>query len=306
LYLQGIFNRSRRDIFGGKLAVENFKGALELDPYYADAWAGLAETLSGNSMGMQAPVVSTYEQARSAALRSIELDPDLAHGHAALAHMTLHFDRDFAKTQAELDIARSLDPSYSRIWHTLALLRAFEGRMPEAFDAIRRARELEPMTLLYSVNFGLLLYEARRYDEAIAHTRLLLSSQPRLDQARTVLIRALVAKGDIDAALAQLPLRVDERPTLADAGLVYAHAGRSGEARAEIERIERIGRNGYGVAYDVAVIEAALGNKPAACAALNRAIGDHSLRLLWMRLETSMDPLREEPCFKEVVRRLYP
>jgi DNA-binding winged helix-turn-helix (wHTH) protein/tetratricopeptide (TPR) repeat protein len=305
LYLQGIFNRSRRDIYGNQLAIENFEAALKLDPYYADAWAGLAETESGDAMTMQSPVVPTYERARSAALRAIELDDGLGHGHAALAHIYMAFDRDFAKAEAELDLARQLDPAYGRVWHTLALLRAFQGRMPEAMDAMGSARQLEPMTLLYSTNYALLLYEARRYDEAIAQTKLLLSSQPRLDQARTILIRSLVAKGDIEAALAQLPLRVDERPTVSDAGLVYAHAGRADEARAEIERIERIGKEGYGVAYDVAVIEAALGNLPAACSALKRAVDDHSLRLLYMRHDTAMDPLRGEACFKDVARKLY-
>jgi tetratricopeptide (TPR) repeat protein len=305
LYLQGIFNRSRRDINGTTLARENFQAALKLDPYYADAWAGLSETESGSALAMTTPLLATYERARSAALRAIELADDEAHGHAALANIYMHFDRDFAKAEAELDRARALDTSYGRIWHTTALLRAFQGRMPEAFDAMGRARELEPMTLLYNTNYGLLLFESRRYDEAIAHVKLLLSSQPRLDHARTILIRALVAKGDIDAALEQLPLRVNDRPTLADAGLVYAHAGRVADARAEIERIERIGKEGFGVAYDVAIVEAALGRLPEACAALNRAIADHSLRLLYMRLEPSMDPVRGEPCFKDIERKLY-
>jgi len=305
LYLQGIFNRSRRDIPGGPLAVENFEAALKLDPYYADAWAGLAETLSGEALSMRSPLVPTYERAKSAALRAVELDDGLGHGHAALANIYMFFDRDFAKAEAELDLARRSDPGYGRVWHTQALLRAFQGRMPEALEAMQRARQLEPMTLLYGTNYGLLLYEARRYDEAIAQAKLLLSSQPRLDQVRTVLIRALVAKGDLEAALAQLPLRVNERPTLSDAGLVYAHAGRVDEARAEIARIERIGKEGYGVAFDVALLQTALGDLPAACASLNRAIADHSLRLLYMRLETAMDPLRGEACFKEVERKLY-
>jgi tetratricopeptide (TPR) repeat protein len=304
-YLQGIFNRSRRDINGGPLAVENFEAALKLDPYFADAWAGLAETLAGMALRMHTPLVPTYERAKSAALRAVELDESLGHGHAALANIYLQFDRDFAKAEAELDLARRSDPGYGRVWHTQALLRAFQGRMPEALEAVQRARQLEPTTLLYATNYGLLLYEARRYDEAIAQTKLLLSSQPRLDQARTILIRALVAKGDIEAALAQLPLRVEERPTVSDAGLVYAHAGRGDEARAEIERIERIGKEGFGVAYDVAIIQAALGDLSAACAALNRAIADHSLRLLYMRMETAMDPLRGEACFTEVERKLY-
>jgi len=305
LYLQGIFNRSRRDINGNKLALANFEAALKEDPYYADAWAALAETFSGSAMSMNTPVTPTYEQARSAALRAIELDDNLGHAHAALGHIVLQYDRDFPKAEAELEKARVLDDRYARTWHTLGILRAFQGRMPEALDAVRRARELEPMTLLYNANYGLLLYYARRYDDAIAHVKPLLAAQSRFDQARSVLIRALVAEGNVEAALEQLPLRVSDRPTISDAGLVYAHAGRVADARAEIERIRRMGTEGYGVEYDVAVIEAALGRRAAACEALEKSLGDHSLSLPWMRADPRMDPLRQEPCYVAIFKRLY-
>jgi DNA-binding winged helix-turn-helix (wHTH) protein/tetratricopeptide (TPR) repeat protein len=305
LYLQGIFNRSRRDTNSSALALANFEAALEADPHYADAWAGLADTLSGAAMTMQSPAVPTYQRAKTAALRSVELDDKLGSGHAALAHIYLMFDRDFARAETELERARTLDPGHARTWHSLAMLRAFQGRLPEALDAIRRARELEPMTLLYNSNYGLLLYNARKYDEAIAHAKLLLGSQPRLDQARSLLIRGLVAKGDVEGALEQLPMRINERPTLSDAGFVYARAGNVANARAEVDRIERLGEEGFGVAYDVAIIETALGNLNAACAALERALDDHSLRVLWMRTEPALDPLRTEGCYRDVEQRLY-
>jgi DNA-binding winged helix-turn-helix (wHTH) protein/tetratricopeptide (TPR) repeat protein len=304
-YLQGIFNRSRRDINGTQLALSNFDAALKEDPHYADAWAGLAETLSGAAMTQTMPTVQTYDRAKSAALRAIELDDALAHGHAALAHIRLMYDRDLGETEAELELAMKLDPNYSRNWHTRAILRAFQNRLPEALDAIRRARELEPMTLLYSSNYGLLLYNSRRFEEAVAHAKSLLGSQPRNDQARSLLIRALVASGRVDEALEQLPLRVSEKPNLADAGFVYAHAGHRANALAEVARIERIGAEGFGVGYDIAIIQAALGDLPAACAALERTLSDHSLVVMWMRTDPRMDPMRGQPCYAEVAKRLY-
>lgn len=305
LYLQGVFNRSRRDINGTDVALRNFEAALREDPYYADAWAALAETYAGAAMTQYLPPATAYDQARSAALRAIELDDALGHGHAALAHVAMMYDHDLAKAEAELELARKLDPAYSRNWHTLAILRAFQDRLPEALDAMRRARELEPMTLLYSSNYGLLLYSQRRYDEAIAHAKSLLASQPRLDQARSLLIRALVAKGDVAAALEQLPLRMNERPNLADAGTVYALSGDRAQALTEIKRIERIGQDGFGVAYDIALIRTALGDLPEACAALERATTDHSLTVMWMRTDPRMDPLRGQPCFGAVEKKLY-
>jgi len=304
-YLQGIFNRSRRDIQGGDLAIASFNAALAEDPYYADAWAALSETYSGAAMTQYMPTTPAYEQARSAALHAIELDEKLGHGHAALAHIVMMYDHDLAKAEAELKRSIALDPNYSRSWHTLAILRTFQGRLPEALDAMRRARELEPMTLLYSSNYGLLLYEARRYDDAIAHAKTLLASQPRLDQARSLLIRAFIAKGDVAAAQDQLPLRIVDKPNLADAGFVYAHADDRVSALAEVARIERIGQEGVGVGYDIAIIQAALGDLPKACAALERAVTDHSLAVLYMRVDSRMDPLRAQPCFEDVQKKLY-
>src|SRR6185436_16806423 len=128
-YLQGIFNRSRRDINGTELALKDFDAALKEDPYYADAWAALAETYSGAAMTQYMPTIAAYEQARSAALRAIELDDKLGHGHAALAHIQMMYDHDFAKAESEVKRSIALDPDYSRAWHTLAILRAFQARL---------------------------------------------------------------------------------------------------------------------------------------------------------------------------------
>jgi DNA-binding winged helix-turn-helix (wHTH) protein/tetratricopeptide (TPR) repeat protein len=305
LFLQGKFHRSRRDIDGTLDALANFEAALAIDPYFADGWAELASTWAGAGMTLRVPVAEAFQQARKAALRSIELGDASGHGRSALAQILAHYDLDLRRAESALQISMQTDDQYARGWHLQALLRAYEGRMAEAFDAIRRARELEPMTLLFGVNYGLLLYESRRFAEAEEQARLLLASQPRFDQARSLLIRTLVARGDAPAALEQLPLRIADRPSVSDAGLVYAHLGRRDDALAEVERIARMGRDGYGVAYDLTAIQAALGDLPAACAALEHAIKDHSLTLLWLRHDPRMDALRGEPCYARVARQLY-
>jgi DNA-binding winged helix-turn-helix (wHTH) protein/tetratricopeptide (TPR) repeat protein len=303
-YLAGVFHRSRRDIAGSDLSIAEFEAALREDPNYADAWAGLAETLVGADIAQHRPIVPSMRDARTAALRAIELEEGNAQGHTVLGMVYLQFDRDFRAAEAEFNRARSLNDRYARAWHHLGMLRAYQGRVQDAIESVRRARELEPTMPLYAANYGHLLYHARRYEEAIAHIRPLLSVQPRFDQARSVLIRSLVAEGEFKAALEQLPLRVSDAPTLSDAGLVYAHLGRREEALQEISRIERRGAEGYGVAYEIAVIQAALADVPAACAALARAYDDYSQALGWMKLDPRMDALRGEPCFAAVLERL--
>jgi tetratricopeptide (TPR) repeat protein len=245
------------------------------------------------------------EQARSAALRAIELDPKLAAGHTALGLVLMYYDADYAAAEQEFHAARALDDHYARLWHGLGVLRGFQGRTDEALDYLGRARELEPMTLLYTWSYSNQLYYMRRYQEAIEHVRPVLASQPRFDQARSVLIRALVETGDIKAAVEQLPLRYAEPPTWSDDGLVYARAGRREDAERQLERLERHEREGYGVSYEMAVVHAALGQIEEACAALRRAPDDHSSALGWLRLDPRMDPLRKQACYSEVAQRLY-
>ena len=305
LYLAGKFERSRRDVNGTPGALENFQAALREDPYFAEAWAALAETYTGAGITQHMPIDEAMSQARTAALRAIELDPQLASGHSALGTIMLHYDFDYAGAEKELLAARAADDRYSRTWHTFGLLRGYQGRTDEALKYFGRARELEPMTLLYSYSYASLLYQTRRYQEAIEYVRPLLASQPRFDQARGVLIRALVETGDIKAALGQLPLRYSETPLLSDAGLVYAHAGRRDDAVRELQRLERRELEGYGLSYEIAIIHAALGQIDAACAALRRAPDDHSQTLGWLRSDPRMQPLRHQACYAEVTQRLF-
>jgi len=305
LYLDGKFQRSRRDVNGTPLAIASLEAALREDPYFAEAWAALGETYLGAGITQFMPIDAAIKQARTAALRALELDPKLASAHASLGTIKLHYDFDYAGAEQELLAARALDDRYSRIWHTYGSLRGYQGRTDEALKYFGRARELEPMTLLYTYSYAGLLYQTRRYDEAIEFVRPLLASQPRFDQARGVLIRALVETGDIKGALEQLPLRFSEIPLLSDAGLVYAHAARREDAVRELERLQRRELEGYGMSYEIAIVQAALGNLKEACAALRHAPDDHSQMLGWIRLDPRMDPLRKEPCYAEVSRRLF-
>lgn len=303
-YLDGKFHRSRRDVNGNPQAIASFQAALREDPHFADAWAALSETYIGNGTQQHTLLAEAMEQARSAALRAIELDPKLAGGHSSLATVMMYYDFDYAAAEKQFVEARAADDRYARLWYGFGLLRAFQGRTDEALDYLGRARELEPMTLLYGAGYANLLYYTRKYQEAIEYARPVLASQPRFDQMRSVLIRALIETGDVKGAIEQLPLRYLEVPMLSDDGLAYARAGRREDALRQVERLERRASAGYGVAYEIAIVHAALGQTDAACAALRRSLDDHSPTLNWLRLDPRMDTLREAPCYPEVMKRL--
>lgn len=305
LFLDGKFQRSRRDINGTELAVASFEAALEEDPYFVEAWAALSETYNGAGINQHLPLAEAKDKSRQAALRAIELDPNASVGHTALAALMLHFDNDLEGAEIELEKAARADMQNARMWHTWGLLRGYQGRLDEAFEYIGRAREIEPTSLLYTANYGNLLYQARRYQEAIDHLRPLIASQPRFGQARGILIRALVASGDVKGALEQLPLRYATEPVLSDDGLVYAAAGRRDDARRQVERLERRAKEGFAMSYELAILHAALGEIDEACEALSHARDDHSQTQGWMRLDPRMDPLRKQPCFAEAEKKLY-
>jgi len=304
-YLAGLSQRSRRDINAAPLAIASLEAALREDPDYPEAWAVYADVISAAVIRQEMTPAEGVPKALSSARRAIELDPDLPQAHFSLGEIYLDHQRDFAASRIELERARELNDQLGRLWHHYAMWQGHQGHIEEALAYIRRARELEPMTLLYSVNYGLLLYNARRYDETIAFLEPLVAANPNFDQARSVLARAMIATGNFAGAQEQLRRRKMAGMNQSEAGYLAAKLGQREGALQEIERLESRGRAGFGVAYDIAIIYAALGEFDAGCAALAKAIDDHSVLLGWMRLDPRMDALRGRQCFADVEKKVY-
>jgi DNA-binding winged helix-turn-helix (wHTH) protein/tetratricopeptide (TPR) repeat protein len=300
-YVSGLYLWQRR----APEAAAQFEAALREDPQYAAAWAGLAGALAAQAVYGHAPPGSVFPRAKEAALRAVDLDPDSAQARSALAHILVQYERRYRDGELEYLRALSLDPSNANAWMRLALARVMLGRLDDALADMTRARGLEPMTLSLTTNLGLLLYLMRDYAAAERELEYVLELDPSLGAARTILGRVLLARGDTDGAIREL--RKQRGPVPGgdgDVGRAYALAGRRKEARIEVRKLERRAAEGYGVAYDLAGIFAALGETQAACEALRRALEDHSQLLGFMGSDPAMDPLRREACFAEVQRRL--
>lgn len=294
----------QRDINSLPQATAAFEAAVREDPEYAEAWSALATTLTGGALWQQGPTVPLLERARDAAERAVRLDPSLAEGHAALGLVYAMYTRELAASERELARALELDDKLARGWYGMAILRAFQGRPEEALAAMHRASELAPTVLPYNSLYGLVLYHSRHVDDAIAHVQPLVAAHPANDQARSVLIRALIAKGRYDDASAHLERRSSDIPNMSDLGQLFAKTGRREGALAEAQRIEARSREGYAVMYEAAVIYVALGELDQACRALTMAIDEHSMFVGWARIDPRMDGLRGKSCFTSVERRL--
>ena len=306
LYLEGLNQRARRDIDANRLSRATFEAALRGDPDYPDALAAYGEEIVGAAVRQEIPPNEAYLKARAAAKRAIALDPASSDAHNLLGWTYMNYERDFPAAKREFDRAIRLNDRSPRTWNYLAVWYGQTGRIDDALAAARRARRLEPMRLLYAGNYGLLLFEARRYDEAIAFLRPAIEASPKFDLGRSVLARALTATGDLAGALEHLQARSEPAQYQSELGVAYARLGRREDALREIERLAARGRAGYGVAYDQALIYVALGDLDKGCEMLARALTDHSLMVSWMRLEPRLDPIRSRQCFADAERRLYP
>jgi TolB-like protein/DNA-binding winged helix-turn-helix (wHTH) protein len=300
-YVNGLYLWQRRD----PAATAQFEAALKDDPQYAEAWSGLAGSLAAQGVYGYAPPKLVFPRAKQAALQGMALEPELASAHAALAHVLVQYERRYWEGEQEYLRALSLDSSDANTWMRLGLVRAMLGRLDDAQADMTRARDLEPMNLAYATNLGLVLYLKRDFAAATNELQRVLQLDPSFDSARALLGRVLLARGDAAGAIREF--RQQRRPAPGgdgDLGRAYALAGRRDEAHAELERLRQRGAGGFGVAYDLAGIHAALGEVPQACEMLQRASVDHSQFIGFIGSDPAMDPLRGEPCLVAIQQQL--
>ncbi len=305
-YVSGLFNLTRRDIDGSAAAIEDFRAAIRQDPSYALAWARISNVRAMQSAFGILPASVALPEARLAAQHAIELDSELALGQAAMGHVLVQFDRNYAAGEQYYARARQLDPDSGivHLWSSINYL--FLGRTADALSEAQRAQEVEPGNLALSANVGRVLYYARRYQDAAAIESRLLQLVPAFDDAHSILGRALLKLGKVEEALEQYNLRTKSSPgSFGDLGRAYAALGRKADADAQIAALRKHAQAGFGMAYDIATIHALLGEVAPACTALRQAFADHSQLIGTLRLDPDFDALRGEQCVKDVERELY-
>jgi len=161
------------------------------------------------------------------------------------------------------------------------------------------------MTLLFSSTYALVLVYARRYEEAIEFLEPIVAANPKFDQARGILGRAYTATGNHDKALKMLLDREEIGVMQAEVGVLYVRMGRREDAMNEVARLSARGRDGFGTAYDQAVIYTALGDLDRGCELLAQGVEDGSFLVNWMRLDPRLDPLRGRQCYGDAEKRLF-
>jgi TolB-like protein/DNA-binding winged helix-turn-helix (wHTH) protein/Flp pilus assembly protein TadD len=305
LYLKGRYFWNKRTPQGFQRAVEYFQQATEKDPTYAPAYAGLADSyalMSGYNMVSPREIMP---KARAAALRAVELDDKLAEAHTSLAVIAQNYDWDWKTVEKEYRRAIELDPNYPTAHHWYAESLALEGRFDEAFVEIERARQLDPLSLIIATDYGAILYFSRQYDRAIKQLRAVLDMEPNFPRAH-ILVGAYVQKGMYAEALADIERwrRIEDNPwSWMMLAYVYGRSGQQEKARSALEKLEELNRRGETDSASIALAHLGMGDKEKAIAWLQKAYAEHSIPTA-LKVDPIYDPLRSDPRFQELLRRV--
>jgi predicted ATPase/TolB-like protein/Tfp pilus assembly protein PilF len=299
LYLQGKYHWNRHSFDELSTSIECFESAIAIDPDYALAYAGLAHSYLTLGALFLAPV-EAYPKARKAAERALELDPDLAEAHGALAEVRMRFEWDWEAAERGFQRAIQLDPVYADGSRVYANYLRDMGRMDEAIVEVRRAQALDPASLPISAAVAGIHYYARRYDEAIEECRRVLREAPFFFEAFFYLGVAHERKGEYgeaEEALEKLAKLSGIPASTAALGLLYAVAGRRDEATAILKELEERSKTEYVTAYSIARLHAALGDLDSAFAWFDRACAERSNWLTSLKVEPGVDSIRPDPRF---------
>ena len=306
-YLKGLYFLNKRTPAGFGQAVECFQQAIKKNPRYAPAYAGLANTYTLMGGYSLSPASQYMPLARAAALRALELNDRLPEAHTSLALVVQNYDLDWQTADKEFKRAIELNPNYSTAHHWYAEHLGYRGRFEEAFRESDKAVRLDPLSLIIAADRGMLLYYARDYDRAVEQFRLILEMDP--DFPRGHMIQLVYAeKRMYPEALADIEISkrlFGEGPWYWSAkARVFGQSGNEAEARQALEELEKMNKQHPVDPGALAWAHLGMGHQEEGLRWLEKAHEQHSNAMTILKVEPIYDPVRKEPKFQELLRRV--
>jgi len=307
LYLKGRYFWNKRTADGFLQAAEYFQQAIRRDPNYARAYAGLADTFGLMSTWQLVPQNEFMPKARAAALKALEIDETLAEAHTSLALIAENYDYDWQTAEKEFRRAIQLNPDYATAHQWYAEYLSWQGRFDEALAESERARQLDPLSLIIAADHAAIFLDSRQYDRAIAQCRTVLEMDPKFG-ARGLIVSAFAQEGRFAEALDEVERRQPpNEPSWAWAtrAYIYGRWGKSAEAEHALAKLEQLTpqlrerRPSWLVLAYIGT-----GKKDRAIALLQKAYAEHSNVVTALKVDPGYDPLRSDPRFQELLRRL--
>jgi serine/threonine-protein kinase len=304
-YLKGRDHWQRRTERDKQEARQYFERAAQIDPNCASAYAGLADYYWSTDTLPPAVVAPKAEQY---ALKALALDPTLAQAHTSLGAVRFYADWNWADAESDFRRALELNPDDMEAHRMYSTYLLAMGRTEEASAEIRRAQELEPHSVALQVAVGWTFFYARRYDQAVEHCGNILKSEPDSAGAHDCLGLSYLANKKYEQAIAECQRAVDLSGNDLDraTGLAraYALAGNKAEALKVLNGLRARARRSYVPASLFAQIHLALGENKQGLAWLETAYADRDGYLVWLKVEPAFDPVRSDPAFQDLMRRL--
>jgi serine/threonine protein kinase/Tfp pilus assembly protein PilF len=308
LYLQGRFFWNKRSEEGLKTAIKYFEEAIERDPHYALAWAGIADSYSLLGEFGNISRKELYPKAEAAVNKALEIDDRLAEVHTSLASILMFRKWDWANSEKEFKLALELNPNYATAHHWYSQWFLNMGRLEESLRMISRAAELDPVSQAILKDKGLTLYYNRQYDAAIEMARKTLELDPNYAAAHRLLSLAYQAKGMFEEAIVENQKwgeftgnKLETAVTLAQ---LYAVSGRTEEARTIIDDLQRDKVVIDQIHRGLALVYTALGEVDLAFECLEKSYERHEESILTLKVDPKVDPLRSDPRFAALLKKI--
>ena len=304
LYLKGRYFADQYSPDGFRKAVEHFNQAIQKDPNYALAYAGLAESYWVIS-AVALPPREAMPKAREAAVKALRLDDTLAEAHTSMACVQAFYDYDLLSAEREFKRAIELNPGSAAAhqwygWYLIVLKRT-----DEAVKEVKRAQELDPLSSLTNGELGLAYHFGRQYDRAVEEYKKTIEMDATNSFARIGLARLDILKGEYEQAIAVASKPESDDPYLIAAiGQAYARWGKRAEAEKVIENLKERSKRSYVPPYAVAGIYIGLGDKQQAIDWLEKSYENREDAMTWLNSDPTLDDLRSEPRFQDLVRRV--
>jgi TolB-like protein/Tfp pilus assembly protein PilF len=309
LYLKGRYHWNQRSERSLKKGIDYFERAIALDPQYAPAYSGLADSYSLLGNYGVLPAKNVKAKALTAALKAVEIDPTLAEAHTALGHVKATYTWDWPGAQQEYQTAIALNPAYATVhhWHAITYLAPL-GMLEAALAEMEKAEELDPVSVSIKRDLAVIYYYSRRYEEAAEHCQGAIELDRNFHGAYWALglaYEGLSLYSESVAAFQKgLALSPDTPRLLGSLGHAYAAAGKHAEAHAVLDRLNQLSVLNYVSPFDFALVHLGLGDLDSFFERLDLAYKSRSYELVSTRVDPKFDSVRFDPRFSKLLKRL--
>src|SRR6266566_2335726 len=307
LYLQGLFYWNKWTQADFKKAADYFTQAAQKDPRYALSYAGLADTYSLLGDAGYLPPSEAWPKAKAAAMQALQIDDTLAEAHTSLGLVKEHFEWDWAGAEQEFKRAIELNPNSATAHHWYGDYLANMGRSEEGLRETKRARELDPLSLIINTTLGWQLYLARLDDQAIEQLRTVLDIDAKFSPARRTLEEVYAHMGKQKEAVAEREKALSLSGGAELAASIeedFNKSGYKGVLQSWLEGLTELSKHSYVSSYSIAESYMRMGEKQKAFEWLEKAYEEHDSGLVSLAVEPMFESLRTDPRFKEILRRM--